>query len=133
MKRPKSYSIDPKHLQNARALQRDRARTRTQTPVSEAAVLNSLEPYSLPVRRAGFLQPWSWEILEANGSECSTPTGFRPQAQGWRPAPTLGWGMAMPSTPMGLRRGLDLSTDVGRELLLKPPLDHPIGRWCSSG
>ncbi len=37
MKRPKSSSIHPKHLENARALQRDRARTRTQTPVSAAA------------------------------------------------------------------------------------------------
>ena len=37
MKRPKSSSIHPKHLQNARALQRDRVGTRTQTPVSVAA------------------------------------------------------------------------------------------------
>jgi len=33
-----------KHLENARALQRGRARTRTQTPVSAAAVLNVLGP-----------------------------------------------------------------------------------------
>ena len=35
---------------------------------------------------------WSLDILESNGSDCSTPTGSPHPAQGWRAAPTLGLG-----------------------------------------
>ncbi|MBX3734716.1 MAG: leucine-rich repeat protein [Verrucomicrobiae bacterium] len=35
-------------------------------------------------------RPWSLDIFGMHSSDCFTPTGYRPPAQGWRPTPTLG-------------------------------------------
>jgi hypothetical protein len=67
--------------------------------------------------RTGARPAWCLDILETNGSACSTPRGAPHPAQGWRAAPTLGLGEVDALNPNGVASRPGPLTDVRREAL----------------